>query len=108
MTDYFKSMLSAEELAQVKYIPTIPEFVNWIENKWRDLPALSDTVSTVTYGQMCETVARKRALLNNLGLKKGETVAVLDGTTPDAVEMFLAITSAGYVALMLPSQLPNR
>ena len=106
MTDYFKSMLSAEELAQVKYIPTIPEFVNWIENKWRDLPALSDTVSTVTYGQMCETVARKRALLNNLGLKKGETVAVLDGTTPDAVEMFLAITSAGYVALMLPSQLP--
>ena len=106
MTDYFKSMLSAEELAQVKYIPTIPEFVNWIENKWRDLPALSDTVSTVSYGQMCETVARKRALLNNLGLKKGETVAVLDGTTPDAVEMFLAITSAGYVALMLPSQLP--
>lgn len=106
MTDYFKSMLSAEELAQVKYIPTIPEFVNWIENKWRDLPALSDTVSTVTYGQMCETIARKRALLNNLGLKKGETVAVLDGTTPDAVEMFLAITSAGYVALMLPSQLP--
>ncbi len=106
MTDYFKSMLSAEELAQVKYIPTIPEFVNWIENKWRDLPALSDTVSTVSYGQMCETIARKRALLNNLGLKKGETVAVLDGTTPDAVEMFLAITSAGYVALMLPSQLP--
>ena len=106
MTDYFKSMLSAEELAQVKYIPTIPEFVNWIENKWRDLPALSDTVNTVSYGQMCETVARKRALLNNLGLKKGETVAVLDGTTPDAVEMFLAITSAGYVALMLPSQLP--
>ena len=106
MNDYFKSMLSAEELAQVKYIPTISEFVTWIENKWSDKTALSDTVSSVTYSQMCNLVARKRAYLNKLGLKKGDTVAVLDGTTPEAVEMFLAITSAGYVALMLPSQLP--
>ena len=106
MKDYFKSMLSAEELAQLEYFPTIGEFVNWIENKWRDLPALSNTETTINYGQMCRLVARKRALLNNLGLKKGDVVAVLDGTTPEAVEMFLAVTSAGYTVLMLPSQLP--
>lgn len=106
MKDYFKSMLSDEELAQLEYLPTLADFVTWIEKKWYDLPALSDTVNTVTYGEMCSLVARKRALLNSLGLAKGDTVAILDNSTPEAVEMFLAVTSAGYVALMLPSQLP--
>ena len=91
----------------MKYIPTIPEFVTWIEEKWEDLPALSDTVNTYTYAQMCEAIAHKRALLNTLGLAKGDKVAILDGTTVDAVEMFLAVTSAGYVAINLPSLLPG-
>ena len=104
--DYFPSMLSADELAQLKYIPTLPEFVTWIEQKWADLPCLSDTVNTFSYKQVCDIVARKRALLNDLGLQKGDKVAILDNTTVDAVEMFLAATSAGFVAINLPSQLP--
>lgn len=106
MSNYFPSMLPAEELAQLKYIPTFPEFVTWIEQKWSDLPCLSDTVNTYTYKQVCNIIACKRALLNELGLQKGDTVAIIDNTTVDAVEMFLAVTSAGYVAIMLPSQLP--
>ncbi|MBO7493566.1 MAG: acyl--CoA ligase [Bacteroidales bacterium] len=104
--NYFPSMLPAEELAQVKYIPTIPEFVTWIEQKWSDLPCLSDTVNTYTYSQVCDRVARKRALLNSFGLQKGDIVAILDNSTTDAVEMFLAVTSAGYVAINLPAMLP--
>jgi len=103
---YFPSMLPADELAQVKYIPTVPEFVTWIEQKWAELPCLSDTVNIYTYAQVCDTVARKRALLNSFGLQKGDKVAIIDNTTVEAVEMFLAVTSAGYVAINLPSQLP--
>lgn len=106
MERYFENMLSAEELAQVHYIPTIPEFVTWIEQKWHDLPALSDTVNRCTYAEMCDAIARKRALLNSLGLAKGDKVAIIDNTTVEAVEMFLAVTSAGYVAINLPAQLP--
>lgn len=101
-------MLPAEELEQLKFIPTIPEFVEWLEQKWGDLPALSDTVNTYTYSKMCNDIAHKRALLNSLGLKKGDQVAILDNSTPDAVEMFLAVTSAGYIAINLPSQLPEQ
>ena len=104
--NYFENLVSAEELAQLKYIPTLPEFVTWIEQKWGDLPCLSDTVNTFNYKQVCDIVARKRALLNELGLQKGDKVAILDNTTVEAVEMFLAVTSAGYVAINLPSQLP--
>lgn len=106
MKRYFEDMLPAEELEQLKYIPTIPEFVEWIENKWHDLPALSDMIRTYTYGEMCERIACKRSFLYGLGLQDGDHVAILDNTTTDAVEMFLAVTSAGYVAIMLPSQLP--
>ena len=99
-------MLPAEELAQVKYIPTLPEFVTWIEQKWADLPCLSDTVNTYSYKQVCDLVARKRGLLNDMGLQKGDKVAILDNTTVEAVEMFLAVTSAGFIAVPLPAQLP--
>ena len=104
--NYFESMLPAEELAQLKYIPTVPEFVTWIEEKWSDLPCLSDTVNTYTYSQVCDVVARKRAMLYDFGLQKGDKVAILDNTTVEAVEMFLAVTSAGFVAINLPAQLP--
>ena len=103
---YFPSMLPADELAQVKYIPTLPEFVTWIEQKWSDLPCLSDMVNTYTYRQVCDSVARKRALLNSFGLQKGDKVAILDNSTIHAVEMFLAVTSAGFVAINLPAMLP--
>ena len=99
-------MLPAEELAQLKFIPTIPEFVTWIDQKWGDLPCLSNTVNTYNYKQVCDLVARKRALLNDMGLQKGDKVAILDNSTVEAVEMFLAVTSAGYVAINLPAMLP--
>ena len=106
MSNYFPSMLPADELAQVKYIPTLPEFVTWIEQKWADLPCLSDTVNTYNYKQVADLVARKRALLNDMGLQKGDKVAILDNSTIEAVEMFLAVTSAGYIAINLPAMLP--
>ena len=103
---YFPSMLAAEELAQLKFIPTLPEFVTWIEQQWGDLPCLSDTVTQLNYKQVCDIIARKRALLNDMGLQKGDKVAILDNTTVEAVEMFLAVTSGGFVAINLPAQLP--
>ncbi len=106
MSNYFFEMLPAEELAQVNYIPTVSEFLTWIENKWADLPAVSDTNITYTYKELCERVARRRALLNGLGLQKGDKIAIHERTSIDAVESFLAATSAGYVAIMLPTQMP--
>lgn len=106
MSNYFYDMIPSEELAQVSYIPTIPEFVNWIENKWGDKPATSDTVNTYSYKEFCTRIARRRALLNAQGLQKGDNVAIFERTSIDAIEMFLAAASAGYVGIILPAQLP--
>lgn len=106
MGNYFYDMIPAEELAQLSCFPTIPEYVDWIEKKWGDRPAVSDTVNTYTYKQFCERIGRKRAFLSNLGLQKGDKVAIFERTSIDAIEMFLAVTSGGFVAVMLPAQLP--
>lgn len=106
MSNYWQDMMVPEELARLPYIPTIPEYVTWIEKQYADLPALSDQVTTYTYKQMCDRIAHRRAFLNSLGLPKGTNIGVLDRTSVDAIELFLAITSAGYTALMLPSALP--
>lgn len=92
----------------MKYIPTVPEFLEWIRAKWTDRPAVSDTVTTYSYAEFCGRIARRRAYLNALGLQKGDKVAIFDLTSIDAVEAFLAVTSAGLVAIMLPSQLPSQ
>ena len=106
MSHYFYDMIPAEELAQLHYLPTVPEYLEWITAKWADRPALSDTVNTFTYAQMGSRIARRRTLLKEAGLQAGDHVAILDKNSIDAVENFLAVTSAGMVAIQLPAQLP--
>ena len=106
MSNYFFDMIPAEELAQLEYIPTLSRFVDWIGRKWADRPALSDGEHTYTYAQTCGRIARRRAFLNGLGLAQGAKVAIFDRNSIDAIELFMAATSAGYVAILLPASLP--
>jgi len=106
MSNYFYDMLPADELARLHYLPTVPEFVNWLEATYADMPALADKGKTYTYKEMCERIGRRRTYINGLGLPKGANIGVFDRNSADAIELFLAITSAGYTALMLPSSLP--
>lgn len=106
MGNYFYDLLPAEELAQLHYIPTIPEFLAWIETKWADRTALVDDNNSYTYAQMCQRIARRRALLQEKGVEKGDRVAIWERNSIDAVESFLAVTSFGAVAINLPTQLP--
>ena len=107
MDNYFENMLPIEEMKQLEFIPTLSEFVGWIEKKWGTLPALSNTERTINYNEMCDAIARKRALLEAMNVTRGQRVALLDNSTIEAVEMFLAVTSAGCVAINLPTALPR-
>lgn len=106
MANYFHEMVPEKD-RRFFFTPTLPEYVAWIADTYRDKPALSDTQVTYSYAEMASRIARRRTYLKEMGLRQGDHVAVLDVNTIDAVEMFLAITTAGMVALMLPAQLPN-
>ena len=107
MSNYFYDMVPREELERMPYLPTLGEFVDWMGKTYADLPALSDLTNTITYKEMCERIARRRAFINGLGLPKGSHIAIFDRNSQDAIELFFAITSAGYVAMFLPASLPE-
>lgn len=106
MSDYFYDMLPAEELAQLSYFPTVTEYFEWITTKWADRTALCDGTVSVSYKELADRVACRRAFIYSLGFEKGSRIAILEKNGIDAVEMFLAVTTAGLVAINLPAQLP--
>lgn len=107
MANYFEAMLPEDEQKRLHYIPTVSEFVEFLEKTYPDNPALTDTVTTINFKQLCERVARRRAFIESLGLKKGAKIAIFDRNSMNAIELYLAIASAGYVFIILPAQLPE-
>ena len=107
MSNYFHDMLPREEFERLPYFPTVGEFVAWMEKVFADMPALSDLAHTITYKELGERVARRRAFIEGLGLPKGAHIAIFDRNSQDAIELFLAVTSAGYVAMNFPASLPE-
>ena len=107
MSNYFHDMLPKEEFERIPYLPTMGEFVNWFTREFADMPAVSDQTNTTTYAEFGKRIARRRAFINGLGLPKGAHIAIMDRNSQDAVELFLAVTSAGYVAMNFPPSLPE-
>ena len=107
MSNYFYDMLPKEEFERIPYLPTMGEFVNWFTKEYADMPAISDQTNTITYKELGQRVARRRAYINSLGLPKGAHIGIFDRNSQDAIELFLAVTSAGYVAMNFPSALPE-
>ena len=107
MANYFENLLPREELERLPYFPTMGEFVNWFTREYAASPAISDQTNTITYQELGHRVARRRAYIEGLGLPKGAHIAILDRNSQDAIELFLAVTSAGYVAMNFPSMLPE-
>ena len=107
MSQYFYDMIPKEEFDRIPYLPTMGQFVDWFTKEYASMPALSDTVHTINYEELGHRVARRRAFIEGLGLPKGSHIAIFDRNSQDAIELFLAVTSAGYVAMNFPSALPE-
>lgn len=105
MNDYFFRMLPKKELDMLPYIPTVSRFIDWIQQQYTNMPAVSHDGQTFSYAEFCSRIARRRAYIESLGLPKGAHIAILDRNSLDAMELFLAITSADYVAMNLPTSL---
>ncbi len=102
---YFEEWTLPEERGSIPYFETLPEYLDFITSKYPDQTALSDAARSVTYAQMGERIARKRGFLKQQGLAGGGNIGLLDVNSIDEVEWFLAATTAGFTAVMLPAQL---
>ncbi|MBR4453200.1 MAG: acyl--CoA ligase [Bacteroidales bacterium] len=107
MGNYFFDMIPKEELEHISYLPTIPELLEKMNNDYATRPAVSDTQTTYTYSEFYERIGRRRKFIESLGLPKGAKIAVWDRNSIDAMELYFAITTSGYVVIMLPATLPE-
>ena len=106
--DYFYSMLSSAERELLHYLPTVADLMKFAAKEYGRLPAISDGKCITNYEQLAERVAARRGYLKSLGLKKGDRIAVYSQNTVEAMELYLAITTGGYVSLMLPAALDSK
>ena len=79
-------------------------FENSLKKNW-DAPALNDFDSSVafTYGEMAEKIARMHVLFEQVGLQKGDKVALCGRNSSMWAINFLAVTSYGCVAVAILS-----
>ena len=102
--EYFYGRVSEEVREKLAYLPTISELLEMANREYHDMPAIGDDNAKYTYGELYSRVAKRRFYLNSLGISKGGKVAVMSRNSLDSMELFLAITSAGYTMIMLPAQ----
>lgn len=105
--EYYYSMLTDDERALLKYIPTVNGLMDFATTQYANLPAISDGEISYTYSQLNDRVAVRRGYLKALNLNPGDRVAVFSPNTLDAMELYLAIVTSGLVSVMLPSQLDS-
>lgn len=79
-------------------------FENSITTNW-NAPALNDYDGTTafTYGEMAEKIARLHVLFEQIGLKKGDKIALCGRNSSMWAVDFLAVTSYGGVAVAILS-----
>lgn len=77
---------------------TIKIFEKSFKENW-DLPALSDysTKQTLTYGEFAEQIAKIHLFYHQVGIKRGDHIALIGKNTPSWVAVFMGTITYGAV-----------
>lgn len=103
MKAYFTDILAADELKRTRRLKTLAELEQLCLNEYSELTALSAGDARVTYAQLWRDAARVRASLYERGLEKGQAVGISLLNGVDCITAFLAVGTAGGVAVILPA-----
>lgn len=106
--EYFKRFTDEETFSRIVCYETVSEmWKNCLEN-YADHNAVEYNGMSYTYAQLGRDAAGFRSLLHAAGLKPGDHVGLLAANSYDFVKAYIAITTAGCVALVLPAQLDDK
>ena len=83
---YFEDILNDELKAEFAYLPTVTALLEKSCAHFSAHTALTDTKSSVTYKELYEKVAHRRALLDEAGIPAGGHVGVMCRNNFDAAE----------------------
>ena len=104
--NFFSAYTVAEEYERIRTFKNVTEMWTWSANEFADLVALVDG-KNYTYAEVDKDVAAFRAILVENGVKAGDKVGVFCPNSYDWAKAFLAITTLGAIAVLLPAHLDN-
>ncbi|MBQ7912736.1 MAG: acyl--CoA ligase [Clostridia bacterium] len=104
--NFFSNYTVPEEYAKIRTFKNVTEMWTWSASEFADLVALVDG-KNYTYAEVDKDVAAFRAILVDNGVKAGDKVGVFCPNSYDWAKAFLAITTLGAVAVLLPAHLDN-
>lgn len=100
----FDKYTDIASLAKIKVYRNVTAMWENCMKHYADKPAVSD-IENLTYGQIDSKVASFRGVLAENGVKEGDFVGMQIPNSADFVKSYLAITTLGAVAVLLPPQL---
>lgn len=104
--EYFERLIAPEDLAKLPLHLTFCELLENCRKNFGGCPAISDMVNTIDYNELYDRIAKRRDFIYSQGLVGGDNIAVLAPNGLAAMELYMAIPTAGCAVIMLPS-LPN-
>lgn len=102
-TEYFTRLIEPSILEKLPLYETFCGLLEMCKSTYYDTPAISDMVTTITYGELYDRAACRRQFLYNEGFKKGDIIAVLAPNSMYSMELYMAIPTAGCTIIMLPA-----
>ncbi len=105
--ELFRKYTDEVTFEKIKEMDTLVELMEQCSN-YADIPAITDATGSYTYKQLCDDVAQFRGVLKDNNIAVGSTVGIIGANSYALVKAFLAITTYGCTALVLPMQLDDK
>lgn len=101
---YFRNLSNPGDFDRLIRLDTIVDLLKKDEEEFKNYNAFGSLTETITYHDALEDIAYFRGFLANLKLKENAHVGILLKNNYSFVKTFLAITSFGYTAVLIPVQ----
>lgn len=98
-------LLSEEDVKYLVELETIPEFLDYIKNTFKERSAIVDNGITYTYESLYVEIQKVVGALKAMGVKKGDHVGLVFPNSYDLARISLGAMAMGAVPLICPYQL---
>ena len=106
--ELFAKYTDKETFEKIKEYDTLVEMLETAVSEYGDEYAITDASGAYTYRQLGDDVASFRGVLKARGIAVGSRVGIIGANSYSLVKAFLAVTTYGCTAVVLPMQLDDK
>ena len=106
--ELFRKYTDDVTFEKIKEMDTLAEMLEECNKNYANEFAITDASGSYTFAQLYDDVAQFRGVLKENNVAVGSTVGIIGANSYALVKAFLAVTTYGCTALVLPMQLDDK